>query len=60
MGREDEDVDTEVGEQWKMTDISRSSTYSVQGAFGEPMTPTVQGFLGPVIENVSVDVCMVF
>ena len=34
-----------VGEQWKMTDISRSSTYSVQGAFGEPMTPTVQGFL---------------
>ena len=36
-----------VGEQWKMTDISRSSTYSVQGAFGEPMTPTVQGFLGP-------------
>ena len=36
-----------VGEQWKMTDISRSSTYSIQGAFGEPMTPTVQGFLGP-------------
>ena len=36
-----------VGEQWKMTDISRSSTYSVQGAFGDPMTPTVQGFLGP-------------
>ena len=36
-----------VGEQWKMTDISRSSTYSVQGAFGEPMTPTVQGFLEP-------------
>ena len=33
-----------VGEQWKMTDISRSSTYSVQGAFGELMTPTVQGF----------------
>ena len=36
-----------VGEQWKMTDISRSSTYSIQGAFGEPMTPAVQGFLGP-------------
>ena len=36
-----------VGEQWKITDISRSSTYSVQGAFGDPMTPTVQGFLGP-------------
>ena len=33
-----------VGEQWKMTDISRSSTYSIQGAFGEPITPTVQGF----------------
>ena len=36
-----------VGVQWKMTDISRSSTYSIQGAFGDPMTPTVQGFLGP-------------
>ena len=36
-----------VGEQWKMTDISRSSTYSIQGTFGEPMTPIVQGFLGP-------------
>ena len=36
-----------VGEQWKMTDISRSSTYSIQGAFGEPMTPTAQWFLGP-------------
>ena len=36
-----------VGEQWKMTDISRLSTYSVQGAFGDPMTPTVQGFLRP-------------
>ena len=36
-----------VGEQWKMTDISRSSTYSVQGVFGDPMIPTVQGFLGP-------------
>ena len=30
-----------------MTDISRSSIYSVQGAFGDPMTPTVQGFFGP-------------
>ena len=36
-----------VGEQWKMANISRSSTYSIQGAFGKPMTPTVQGFLGP-------------
>ena len=36
-----------VGEQSKMTDISKSSTYSVQGAFGEPMTPAVQEFLGP-------------
>ena len=26
-----------VAEQWKMTDISRSSTYSVQGACGEPI-----------------------
>ena len=36
-----------VGEQWEMTDISRASSYTIQGAFGEPMTPTVQGFLGP-------------
>ena len=30
-----------------MTDISSSSTYSEQGVFGDPMTPTIQGFLGP-------------
>ena len=36
-----------VGEQRKMTNVFRASTYTIQGAFGEPMTPTVQGFLGP-------------
>ena len=36
-----------VGKLWKMTDVSRASTYAIQGAFGEPMTPTVQGFIGP-------------
>lgn len=36
-----------VGKQWKMTDISRASTYIILGAFGEPMIPTAQGFLGP-------------
>ena len=30
-----------------MTEIPRASSYIVQGAFGEPMTPTVQRFLGP-------------
>ena len=36
-----------VGEQRKMTNVFRASTYTIQGAFGEPMTPTVKGFLGP-------------
>ena len=36
-----------VREQRKMTDTSRSSIYTIQRAFGEPVTPTVQGFLGP-------------
>ena len=36
-----------VGEQWKMTDISASSEVTIQGAFGDPMKPTVQGLLGP-------------
>ena len=36
-----------VGEQWKMTDLSASSEVTIQGAFGEPMKPTVQGLLGP-------------
>ena len=36
-----------VGEEWKMTDITASSEVTIQGAFGEPMRPTVQGLLGP-------------
>ena len=36
-----------VGHQWKMTDISQASEVIIQGAFGEPMKPTVQGLLGP-------------
>ena len=36
-----------VGEQWKMSDISASSEVTIQGAFGDPMKPTVQGLLGP-------------
>ena len=35
-----------VGQQWKMTDISQASDVTIQGAFGEPMKPTVQGLLG--------------
>ena len=33
-----------VGEQ---LDISASSEVTIQGAFGDPMKPTVQGLLGP-------------
>ena len=35
-----------VGQQWKMTDISQASDVTIQGAFWEPMKPTVQGLLG--------------
>ena len=35
-----------VGEQWKLTDISRMSSMSIQGAFGDSMQPSLQGFLG--------------
>ena len=31
----------------KMSDISASSEVTIQGAFGDPMKPTVQGLLGP-------------
>ena len=35
-----------VGEQWKLTDISRMSSMSIQGAFDESMRPSIQGLLG--------------
>ena len=34
-----------VGEQWKLTDISRMSSISIQGAFGDSMRPSLQGLL---------------
>ena len=34
-----------VGEQWKLTDISRMSSMSIQGAFGDSMRPSLQGLL---------------
>ena len=30
-----------------MTDISQASDFTIQGAFGDPMRPSVQGLLGP-------------
>ena len=35
-----------VGELWKLTDISRMSSMSIQGAFGDSMRPSLQGLLG--------------
>ena len=35
-----------VGEQWKLTGISRMSSMSIQGAFGDSMRPSIQGLLG--------------
>ena len=33
-------------EQWKLTDISRMSSMSIQGAFGDSIWPSLQGLLG--------------
>ena len=33
-------------EQWKLTDISRMSIMSIQGAFGDSMWPSIQGLVG--------------
>ena len=35
-----------VGEQWTLTDISRMSSMSIQGAFGDSIWPSLQGLLG--------------
>ena len=35
-----------VGEQWKLTDISRMSSMPIQGAFDNSMRPSIQGLLG--------------
>ena len=35
-----------VGEQWKLTDISRMSSMSIQGAFSDSIRPSLQGLLG--------------
>ena len=37
---------SEIGEQWKLTDISRMSSMSIQGTFGKSMRPSIQGLLG--------------
>ena len=34
-----------VGEQWKLTNISRMSSMSIQGAFGDSMRPSIQNLL---------------
>ena len=36
-----------VGQQWKITDIKQADEVTVQGAFGDPMKPSIQGLLGP-------------
>ena len=35
-----------VGEQWKLTDISRMSSMSIQGVFGDSLRSSIQGLLG--------------
>ena len=35
-----------VGEQWKLTDILRMSSMSIQGALGDSMRPSIQDLLG--------------
>ena len=36
-----------VGQQWKITNIEQAAEVTIQGAFGDPMIPTIQGLLGP-------------
>ena len=36
-----------VGQQWKITNIEQAAEVTMQGAFGDPMKPTIQGLLGP-------------
>ena len=36
-----------VGQQWKITNIEQADEVTIQGAFGEPMKPTIQGLFGP-------------
>ena len=36
-----------VGQQWKITNIEQADEVTIQGAFGEPIKPTIQGLLGP-------------
>ena len=36
-----------VGQQWKITNIQQADEVTVQGAFGDPMKPSIQGLLGP-------------
>ena len=36
-----------VGQHWKITNIQQADEVTVQGAFGDPMKPSIQGLLGP-------------
>ena len=36
-----------VGQQWKITYLMQADEVTVQGAFGDPMQPTIEGLLGP-------------
>ena len=36
-----------VGQQWKITNIEQADEVTIQGAFGDPMKPSIQGLLGP-------------
>ena len=36
-----------VGQQWKITDIEQADEVTIQGAFGDPMKPSIQCLLGP-------------
>ena len=34
-------------QQWKITNIEQADEVTIQGAFGDPMKPSIQGLLGP-------------
>ena len=47
-----------VGEQWKLTDLSRMSSMSIQGAFGDSMRPSIQVLLAVLVRSYLLFSCL--
>ena len=47
-----------VREQWKLTDLSRMSSMSIQGAFGDSMRPSIQVLLAVLVRSYLLFSCL--